>query len=194
MAAYLARAKEVLSRFQRAEVQQISRESNSHTDALVSLAPVVEAESKRTVEVETLEKPRIELQPPRQLMCVDLGPSWMVPITAYLRGDQLPEDKSEVHKIRLRAARFWLSPDGKLYKKSYTAPTSSASIQVRLKTSFMKFKKESATITLEAGHWHTELSAKAIGGSTCKRTPSSTLENARSARSSHTPITSQCRI
>ena len=55
-------------------------------------------------------------------MCADLGPSWMDPIIAYLKDDQLPEDKNEAHKIRLKAARFWLSPDDKLYRKSYTGP------------------------------------------------------------------------
>ena len=55
-------------------------------------------------------------------MCVDLGPSWMDPIVAYLKDDQLPEDKREAHKIRLKATRFWLFPDGRLYKRSYTGP------------------------------------------------------------------------
>ena len=55
-------------------------------------------------------------------MCVDLGPSWMDPIIAYIRDDQLPEDKNEAHKIRLKAARFWLSSNGRLYRKSYTGP------------------------------------------------------------------------
>ncbi|XXG47631.1 hypothetical protein AAC387_Pa02g2245 [Persea americana] len=87
MAAYLARAKELLSQFERAEVQQIDKESNSHANALASLASAIEAGNKRTVEVETLQEPSIELQPPRQLMCIDLGPSWMDPITAYLKDD-----------------------------------------------------------------------------------------------------------
>ena len=55
-------------------------------------------------------------------MCVDLGLSWMDPITTYLRDDKLHEDKNEAHKIRLKAARFWLSPDGRLYRKLYTGP------------------------------------------------------------------------
>ena len=55
-------------------------------------------------------------------MCVDLSPSWMDPIIAYLKDDQLPEDKTEAHKIRLKATRFWLSPDGRLYRKSFTGP------------------------------------------------------------------------
>ena len=55
-------------------------------------------------------------------MCIDLGPSWMDPITAYLRDDLLPKDKTEAHKKRMKAARFWLSLDGRLYRKSFTGP------------------------------------------------------------------------
>ena len=86
------------------------------------MASVVEVGNKRTVEVETLEKPSIELQPPRQVKCVDLDLSWMDPIIAYVKDDKLPENKNEAHKIKLKAAWFWLSPDGKLYRKTYTGP------------------------------------------------------------------------
>ncbi|KAJ8615907.1 hypothetical protein MRB53_035279 [Persea americana] len=54
MAAYLAHARRLLSQFERAEVRQIGRESNSHADALARLASAVEAGEKRTIEVETL--------------------------------------------------------------------------------------------------------------------------------------------
>ena len=64
MAAYLAHAKGHLSEFEKAKVQQIGRESNSHADALASLASAVEASNKRTVEVETLQEPSIEPQRP----------------------------------------------------------------------------------------------------------------------------------
>ncbi|XXG49634.1 hypothetical protein AAC387_Pa02g3763 [Persea americana] len=66
MAAYLAHVKQLLPQFDRVEVKQIDRDSNSHADALINLAFAVEVGRKRTVEVEMLEKPSIELQPPRQ--------------------------------------------------------------------------------------------------------------------------------
>lgn len=122
MAAYLSCAKQLLLQFQRAEVKQISRLSNSHADALANLASAVEAGKKRMVEVGTLETPSIELPPVRYVLCADLGPSWMDPVVAYLRDDQLPKDKNEAHKIRLKAARFCLSLENKLYRKSFTDP------------------------------------------------------------------------
>ena len=87
MAAYLARAKQLLSQFKRVEVKQIGGGSNSHANALANLASAVEAGNKRTVEVETQERPSIKLQPPWQVMCVDLGPSWMDQIITNLRDD-----------------------------------------------------------------------------------------------------------
>ncbi|GFY85297.1 hypothetical protein Acr_04g0000350 [Actinidia rufa] len=34
-------------------------------------------------------------------------------------GRTLPDDRKEAHKIRIKAARFWISPTGDLYKRSY---------------------------------------------------------------------------
>ena len=53
---------------------------------------------------------------------VRVGPSWMDPIVLFLREDILPEDKSEVDKIRRKAPRFWLFEDQKLYKRSFSGP------------------------------------------------------------------------
>ena len=43
-------------------------------------------------------------------------------IILFLRKDILPENKSEVDKVRRRAPRFWLSEDQKLYKCSFSGP------------------------------------------------------------------------
>ncbi|XXG83702.1 hypothetical protein AAC387_Pa10g1395 [Persea americana] len=61
MAAYLAHTKELLSQFEKAEIRQVGRESNSYADALANLASAVEAGNRKTVEVETLREPSIEL-------------------------------------------------------------------------------------------------------------------------------------
>ena len=51
-----------------------------------------------------------------------VGPSWMDPIAKFLKDNILPEERSEVEKIRRNALRFWLSKDHKLYKHSYSRP------------------------------------------------------------------------
>ena len=49
-------------------------------------------------------------------------PSWMDPIVLFLKEDVLPKEKSKADKVRKKAARFWLSEDQKLYKRSFSKP------------------------------------------------------------------------
>ena len=44
----------------------------------------------------------------------------MDPIVTFVKDDILPEEKSDVEKIRRNATRFRLSKDHKLYKRSYS--------------------------------------------------------------------------
>ena len=53
-------------------------------------------------------------------MTINLGPSWMDPIVAYLRHESLPSDSKQAHKIKIQSARYWISPDGKLYRRSFS--------------------------------------------------------------------------
>ena len=46
----------------------------------------------------------------------------MDPILMFLERDVLPEEKSEVEKVRRKAPRFWISKDKKLYKCSFSRP------------------------------------------------------------------------
>ena len=46
----------------------------------------------------------------------------MDPILIFLERDVLPEEKSEVEKVRRKAPRFWISEDKKLYKCSFSRP------------------------------------------------------------------------
>ena len=46
----------------------------------------------------------------------------MDPIILFLREDILPEDKSEVDKVRRNTSRFQLSEDQKFYKRSFSGP------------------------------------------------------------------------
>jgi len=41
-------------------------------------------------------------------------------IIEYLKNDVLPEDHHRRYRIRIRSARYWLSPKGLLYRRSFT--------------------------------------------------------------------------
>ena len=51
-----------------------------------------------------------------------LGPSWMDPIIDFLADDRIPGDEKEANKVRRVAARYWLSRDQKLYRRSFGGP------------------------------------------------------------------------
>ena len=70
-----------------------------------------------------LSSPSIEpLTTEREAMCVDTGPSWMDAIDAFLKEGKLPDDHKEAHKIRLKSARFSLTAEGHLCRRSFTGP------------------------------------------------------------------------
>ena len=51
-----------------------------------------------------------------------LGPCWMNPIIDFLAEDRIPDDEKEASKIRRVVARYWLSKDWKLYRRSFEGP------------------------------------------------------------------------
>ena len=53
---------------------------------------------------------------------IRVEPSWMDSIVLFLKEDVLPEEKSEVDKVRRKAPRFCLFKDQKLYKRSFSGP------------------------------------------------------------------------
>ncbi|GFS40182.1 hypothetical protein Acr_00g0066980 [Actinidia rufa] len=111
-------AKNLLNKFRTVKIEQVGREFNAHADALASLASTFEGDHGRTVAVDVVSVPSIEETQSSILVNTQLGPSWMDPIVNYLRTDhQLPDDKKEAHKIRIKAARFWISPHRRLVQK-----------------------------------------------------------------------------
>ena len=53
---------------------------------------------------------------------VDLEICWMDPIINYLKDGTLLADSSEAHRVRAQASIYWLSPQQKLYKRSFSGP------------------------------------------------------------------------
>ena len=100
MEAYMKLAQQLIKSFTSAYVERFPRTNNSHAYALATLASAVNSKMKRTIDVEYLPKPSIESEL-NQVMCINLGPSWMDPIIAYLKQGTLPTDSKEAHKVKI---------------------------------------------------------------------------------------------
>ena len=103
MAAYMKMANSLLGKFDHHKLNQITRDQNTHADALAWLASAINSEIKRTIEVGFIPEPSITSSEPVQVNIIEPGPSWMDPIVAFLSSEQLPMDKKEAHKLQNKA-------------------------------------------------------------------------------------------
>ena len=115
-------AKNLLKGFHKFNVERVGREHNRHAHSLAGLASSVAPDFRRTITVEMQDSPSI-MKSSQAIICqIEMGPSWMDPIVDYLTKDILPADQKEAAKVRKNATRYWISREGKLYKKSYMGP------------------------------------------------------------------------
>ncbi|XP_058181268.1 uncharacterized protein LOC131299707 [Rhododendron vialii] len=120
MLKYQATVAELITHFENFKIEQINREHNAHADALAGLASAAEASKFRTINFDSIDHPSSDTN--REVLNVELGPSWTDEIVAFLKHDTLPSDKKEAYRIRNKAAYYWLSENDQLYRKSISGP------------------------------------------------------------------------
>ncbi|XP_028076658.1 uncharacterized protein LOC114278742 [Camellia sinensis] len=121
MAKYQALVRVEITKFAAIRMEQINRKENNVADELAGLASTQTA-FPNPLMIEFLPRPSIEELEVTEVLCTDLGPSWMDLIIVFLKDRVLPQEKKAANKIRAKSERFWLSPSGALYKKSFTEP------------------------------------------------------------------------
>ena len=119
---YLSQVRSIQIKFEVFDVLHVPRGGNTHADSLVTLATPSAQDLPRVIPVEDLYTPTSLHKDMPRIHQINLGPSWMDPISLYLERDILPEEKSEAEKVRRKAPRFWLSEDRNLYKRSFSGP------------------------------------------------------------------------
>nr|XP_023905079.1 uncharacterized protein LOC112016836 [Quercus suber] len=122
MQGYLTRVKHLQGEFEFFRLLHVSRSSNAHADSLATLATSSDQDLPRTILVEDLHEPTGIGREAIQVHQIRESPCWMDALIGFLKDDILPEERKEAEKIRRKAARFWLSEDQKLYKRSYSGP------------------------------------------------------------------------
>ncbi|XP_075663018.1 uncharacterized protein LOC142632517 [Castanea sativa] len=106
MQEYLTKVRYLRSKFDSFILTHVSKSANTQADSLATLATSSAQGLPRVILVEDLLKPaRTSID----VVCIHqvrLGPSWMDPITSFLKSDVLPEDRSKVDKVRRKAPWF----------------------------------------------------------------------------------------
>ena len=110
------------------KVIQVAQAQNRHADSLATLASSIAKYIPWLIRVELVPEPSIKVVGSEGATRVEVttvatrGPSWMDPIVDFLADDRIPDDEKEANKVRRVAARYWLSRDRKLYRRSFGGP------------------------------------------------------------------------
>ena len=80
-------------------MSHVPRGRNTHVDSLATLAMSSAQDLPRVILVEDLYTPMSLHRDMPRIPQINLGPSWMDPISLYLERDILSEEKSEAEKV-----------------------------------------------------------------------------------------------
>ncbi|XP_065625199.1 uncharacterized protein LOC112017322 [Quercus suber] len=106
MQEYLSQVKRLQSEFSPFNLSHIPKSGNSHADSLATLATSSTGSLPRIILVEHLKRAGEVVREAVPIHQVGVGPSWMDPITRFLKNDVLPEEKLKAEKIRRSASRY----------------------------------------------------------------------------------------
>ncbi|GFZ03442.1 hypothetical protein Acr_16g0000660 [Actinidia rufa] len=91
MVAYLDEVKTMSGKIKDFRIHQIPREKNKKANALANLASAFDFISDRSIPLEFLTNPSIEVA--KSVYHAETSPMWMDNIISYLQNDTLPQDK-----------------------------------------------------------------------------------------------------
>ena len=115
MRRYLNRVMRLMKRFEEVDFIQIPREENMEADIIAKEA----SENESMDEVDEVQyMPSIDIPEVQQ---VESKGNWMTLIVSYLKDGQLPEEKDEARKLKVRSAMYVLM-DEVLYRRGFSQP------------------------------------------------------------------------
>ncbi|XP_050125699.1 uncharacterized protein LOC126602934 [Malus sylvestris] len=100
---------------------QVPRADNAHADALAGLGSALDHQFKRSIPVEYLDKPSIEMESIAEVSQVSVTPTWQSSIIDYLVNGTLPTERLESRNLQIKSARYYMW-NGILVRRSYTGP------------------------------------------------------------------------
>ncbi|GJT61802.1 reverse transcriptase domain-containing protein [Tanacetum coccineum] len=116
MIKYLEKVKSLVSGFASFSISQVPRSHNKKADALSKIASTSCAHLSKQVLVKVLQEKSIQEQEVAAVV-EEEGPTWITPITEYLKDGVLLDDKKEANKLCIKARQYELM-DRILYRRS----------------------------------------------------------------------------
>ncbi|CAK9168984.1 unnamed protein product [Ilex paraguariensis] len=102
----------VIRKFGKIDIKQVSRDKNVHANALACLASALDLSLPRRITIEYLPTSSIDKAPEAMAVKEEhRQPSWTDHFLRFLVTGDLPKCSKEARKIKLKASRFWISPD-----------------------------------------------------------------------------------
>ncbi|GJV51562.1 reverse transcriptase domain-containing protein [Tanacetum coccineum] len=120
MIKYLEKVKSLIIGFASFSISQVLRSKNKKADALSKIASTSFAHLSKQVLVEILKEKSIHEEDVATVV-EEEGTTWMTPIIDYLKDGNLPGDRKEERKLRIKARQYELL-EGILYKHSFLKP------------------------------------------------------------------------
>ncbi|GJU25614.1 reverse transcriptase domain-containing protein [Tanacetum coccineum] len=114
MIKYLEKVKSLISGFASFSINQVPRSKNKKADALSKIVSTSFAHLSKQVLVEILKEKSIHEEEVATVV-EEEGTTWMTPIIDYLKDGNLPGDRKEARKLRIKARQYELL-EGILYK------------------------------------------------------------------------------
>ena len=108
---YFNQVRHLTLAFKSFKLSQIPRNRNTHANSLATLATFSAQNLPQVILVEDLCKPTEVGSNVIHIHRIKVRSNWMDSIVLFVKEDILPEEKSEVDKVRRKALRFWLSED-----------------------------------------------------------------------------------
>ncbi|KAM1760275.1 hypothetical protein ACFX12_003165 [Malus domestica] len=121
MAQYLEKVRQQLEAFQTYILTQVPWADNAHADTLAGLGFAFDHQFKRSIPVEYLDKPSIEMEPIAKVSQVSVTLNWQSSIIDYLVSSTLHAERLKSRKLQIKVARYYMWNDI-LVRRSYTGP------------------------------------------------------------------------
>ncbi|XP_016178420.1 uncharacterized protein LOC107620821 [Arachis ipaensis] len=112
---YLEKVRELTRQIQEVMVQHVPRERNTRADLLSKLASTKPGAGNRSLIQGMVKEPTVALH------LTESSPSWMDPITNFLKHGKLPDDEKATKTLRREAAKYAIIQE-QLFKKGLSQP------------------------------------------------------------------------